>query len=445
MPSLHRRAALGFVALLAASAPAVAQESVVLAEEIKSGDCFRVDIGLTVEGKMKVERDGKLEPIGLKSKAAHAYVERVESPDSRGGIGNVLRHYSAAASDSDVGTDRSRRELPADRRLVVAKRTADGSLHYSPNGQLAREELELVAEHFDTMILPALLSGKETKVGDTWTVAPDAAQHACLFDGLIKSDLVGKLSWVKDGVAEFEINGKAEGTEHGAHARVVVAARGRFDVVGKRVTDLAWDQYDDRATGPASPATEVKANVVLKRAFLADEPKEVGADVRAKLPTEEKVTAALSRLRYTDSEGRYRFAYSRDWHVVGRTKDHLVLRLLDGGEFAAQATVTNWKKADPGKHATPEEFKGVIAKLNGWAPEQTLADGEMPAAGGKWVYRVVATGKQDGLAVVQSFFLTAGPNGEQVAVTVVTRKEKAEKVAGKDLGLVQAIELGAEK
>lgn len=444
MPTLRHRGWLGLVTLFAAAADAPAADtpaSAVLAEEVKAGDCFRVELALTVEGKLKVERDGKLDPLALRSKAAHLFTERVEATDGRGGIAKTVRAYTTAASDSEVGTERTKRELAADRRFVVAKRTADGPLCYSPDGPLAREELELVAEHFDTLVLPALLPGKEVKVGDTWPIAADAAQHACLFDGLVKHDLVGRLAGVADGVATFEINGKAEGVEHGAHTKLTIAAKGTFDLTTKRITGLTWDQYDDRATGPASPATEVRATLVLKRSLLADEPKEVGADARAKVGTDDKVPTALTDLRYADPDGRYKFTYPRDWHVVGRTKDHLVLRLLDRGEFAAQATVTSWKKAEPGKHATPDEFKTVIAKLPGWEPAELVADGEVPAGDGRWVYRVAANGKQDGLGVVQTFYLSAGPTGEQVAVTIVARKEKADKLGGRDAGLVQAIDL----
>lgn len=440
MPTIRHRGWLGLVTLFAAASPALAQDAVVLAEENKVGDCFRVELGLNLEGKMKVERDGKIEPSALRATATHAFLERVESLDSRGGIGNALRFYTLAVSDSQVDVERSKRELSAERKLIVAKRTLSGPLHFCPDGNLTREELELVAEHFDTMALSGLLPGKETKLGETWAIAADTAQQICLFEGLIKNELTGRLVSVKDGLAEFEIVGKAEGTEHGAHARLAVTAKGKFHLASKRITELSWEQYDDRATGPASPATEVKAKVTLKRTLLVEEPKELSAEVRARIPNDDKVTRGLTNLRYADADGRYRFAYARDWHVVGRTRDHLVLRLLEGGEFAAQATITAWNKAEPGKHATPEEFKAIIARMPGWEPERVVADGEIPASG-RWMYRVVAVGKQDGLSVVQSFFLTASPAGEQLAVTVVMRKEKADRAAGRDTALVQAIEL----
>ena len=430
--------------LLAAASVAPAQ-SIALSEQVAPGDCFRIDISLVVSGKMKVEREGKIEPIPLTAKASHSFLEQVEAVEARGGVGAALRFYQTAGSESEIGVDRAKRELTTDRRLIVSRRMPDGTLHYSPNGPLTREELDLVAEHFDTLCIPALIPGKDVKVDETWAIAPDAAQHVCLFQGLIKNELVGKLTEVKDGVATFTIQGRAEGVESGARVGLTVAAQGKYDVTTKRLVELIWEQLDDRDQGPASPATTVKARVEIKRTPLREKPSELGDAARAKVPAEGKIPELMLALRYTDPAGRYTFAHDRGWQVVGRTKDHLVLRLLDKSEFTAQATITNWRKADPGQHTSPAEFKEILAKLPGWQPDAPMIEGEVPSDSGRWIYRVAGKGKQDGQPVVQMFYLLAGPNGDQVAVTIVTRPEKAEKLSPKDLTLVNSIELPAKK
>lgn len=434
-----RRYLVGFVASWLISASAFAQ-GVMLGEEVKPGDHFRYEIALTVDGKMKVERNGRLDAITLKAKASHTFLERVDAADARGGGGRAIRHYSTATSEAEVASDRSKHELGADRRLVVAQRTTEGSLHFSPDGPLSRDELELVAEHFDTLCLPGLLPAMELKPGDTWKVGADAVQYACLFEGLIKAEVSGKFVEVKDGVAVFTITGTAEGVESGAQAKVAINATGKFDTAAKRITELTWEQTDDRAQGPATPASEVKAVITLKRAALADEPKELNAEARARVPADGKVPPLLVHLRYADPDGRYQFVYPRDWRIVGRTKDHLVLRLLDKGEFAAQAAITTWKKAEPGKHSEPGEFKKSLTLVPGWIVESILEDGVVPTEAGRWLYRVAAKGKQDGLPVVQTFHLLAGPNGDQVTVSVLVALEKAEKLGARDVALVNAIE-----
>lgn len=431
------------VFLLIGATTAVRADGTTLQEDIKPGDCFRYEIALDITGKMKVQRDNKIEDLPIRATARHEFVERTENPDAVGGIGMAVRHYQTATSTSESAGERTTRTLSAERRLIVAKRNARGTLHYSPTGPLSREELDLVAEHFDTLCLPALLSGQELNPGQSWAIRPEAAEHACLFDGLIKNELVGKLVEVTNGVAVFTIEGKAEGIEYGAHAKLTIAAKGKFDVASKRITELTWEQHDQRDLGPASPATELKASVTIKRTVVAEEPQELSSETRVKIPASNgSVPEDMIRLQYAAPAGQYRFQYARDWHIVGRTRDHLVMRLLDRGEFTAQATITTWKKADPGQHTAPAEFKGVLNQLPNWQAEQILADGEVPAGAGRWLYRVTAQGKQDGIAVVQSFYLLAGPTGEQVAVTVVTRQEKAVTLGERDRDLVKSIEVG---
>ena len=442
--ALRVRSAMGLVVAVLFTGSAFGQ-TVTLGEEVKPGELFRYELDLKLAGKMKVERQGKLDAIPFQAIATHKFVERIESGDARGGVGKVLRHYEVAKSNGDSGVDRTSRELAADRRIVIAQRTTDGSLHFSPDGPLYREELELVAEHFDTLCIPALLPNKELKIGDTWPIGAEASQHVCLFEGLIKSELVGKLTEIKDGQAVFTITGVAEGIEGGAHAKLSITATGTFAIATKRVVELKWEQSDDRAQGPASPATEVKAILTLKRTALSEEPKELNATVRAKIPADAKITDLVTMLRYADADGRYQFVYPREWHVVGRTKDHLVMRLLEKGEFTAQATMTTWKRATAGQHTPADEFKKLLANLPGWVPEAVTEDSVIPTDAGRWLYRVALKGKQDGLPVVQSFFLLAGPNGDQLAVTVLARQEQAAKVGTRDITLVNAIEFPTPK
>jgi hypothetical protein len=423
-------------AWLAFAFPAPAQ-TVPLAEDVKPGDCLRVEIDLAVTGKLKVLRDGKTESLRLEAKARHRFAEKVLAVDA-GLARKAVRQYDEAASATVVEADRADRQLAADRRVIVAQRKPDGLLCFNPAGPLTRDELQLVAEQFDTLSLPGLLPGKAVAVDDTWAVSNLAAQGLCQFDGLVAHTLTGKLVEVKDGAAWFAVEGTAEGIEQGAAVKLVVTARGKFDPASKRITELEWKQKDDRSQGPVSPASEVEAVVRLKRAAV-EEPKELAA---AALPAGETPPLLLTLLRHADADGRYEFLYPREWHVVGKTADHLVLRLIDRGELVAQATLTNWKKADAGKHADPAEFKKTLADLPGWETESVLSDGEIQTDPGRWLYRVTAKGKLDGLAVVQSYFLLAGPKGDQVVVTFAMKPDKADAVGTRDVSLVNAIEFG---
>lgn len=435
------RAAATLAAVLALTGPTPAQT--VNLTETPAADCTRCTLELNLAGNLLVVQENGKQPIRVEAKARHLFAERTITA-ADGMPLKSARHYDEAVASTVLGGVKIGRALPADRRLVVAQRSSEGLLCYAPAGPVTREELDLVTEHFNPQCLPGLLPGREVKVGDTWQLSPQAAQAACLFDGLIKHALTGKFVEVKDGLAVFTVEGTAEGIEQGAKVSLTIAATGRFDPATKRVVELTWKQKDERDQGPVNPASQVEATVTLKREAVAQVPAELADAALAVVPKEEP-QGLMTALRHADPQGRYQFVYPRDWHVTAQTEQHLVLRLIEKGEFITQATVSVWKKAEAGKHATPEEFKKAVGESPGWTVERVLEDVELPTDGGRWLYRVTAAGKFQDLPAVQSFHLLAGPQGDQVAVTFAMKPEKVKAVGTRDVGLVNAIEFGAKK
>ncbi|MBP3959640.1 hypothetical protein J8F10_30715 [Gemmata sp. G18] len=429
------RAAVTLIALIAFTP--VARAQVTLGEAPAAGECFRYSVELDLTGKLIVTQEGTKEPIRLDAKARHLFAERTLTT-ADGMPARSARYYDSAAASAVVSGDKADRALPTDRALIVAHRNSDGTFCFSPTGPLTRDELDLVTEHFNPQCIPGLLPNKAVNVGDSWTVAPAAVQAACLFDGLIKNGLTGKLTAAANGQATFTIEGTAEGIENGAKVTLTITATGTFDATAKRVTALTWKQKDDREQGPVAPASQVEVTVALKRAALAEVPKELTDAALAAVPKGD-VPAALALLRHADPKKRYELVYPRDWHVTGQTEQHLILRLLDKGEFIAQATFMVWKKADPGKHTPADEFKKAVGSTAGWVASRVIEDAETSSPDGRWMYRITAEGKMEELPVVQSFNLVAGPQGDQVAVTFAMKPDKAKAVGARDRELVNAL------
>jgi hypothetical protein len=431
---------LAVLAGLVISAPLFAQ-SVKLGEQLKPAEHFGYELSLKLDGTMKVFPNGKPQSLPMSGEAGIKFVERVEAPDAAGGAGKVVRYYTEAKAANNAGGEQRRVELSGERRLTLAVRQETETLHVCPNGPFTRDELDLVGDHFDTLALPLLLPNKELKEGDTWAVSDSGCQHALLFDGLSKNALKGTLTSVKDGVATFSIAGTAEGVEAAAGVKVSVTATGTFDVANGRITGLVWEQTDEREAGPVSPITEVKVKWTVKRTALADEPKELSAEARAKVPAD-KIPAEMTRLRHDG--GKYALAYPRGWMTVSNTAEHFIVRLITAGEPLAQATVSGWKKAEKGGHSTANEFKELIARVPGWEASEALADGEVKADG-KWVYRWSGKGKQHGNAVVQTFYLIAAPSGEQITVVFLCEPDKAAKLADREKEIIDGITFPSDK
>jgi hypothetical protein len=436
---------LGTVVVLLAGAGAATAETYPLTEQVKAGACFHVRLEMSLSGAIKVSRDGKPESLTLTAQATHDFSERVLAVGDKGLVEKSARAYETAAAVIKVEKETERKTLRKERRLIVAQRPKDQPLTYSPNGALTREELELVGDHFDTLCLTGLLPGKEVAVGDTWKVHNSAAQALCHFDGLTDQDLTCKLEEVKDHVARVSVAGPANGIEMGARVKLKVEATYRFDLSAKRLTWLEWKQTDERDQGPASPALTATSTTTLTRKPI-DRPDALADVALVAVPQDFKVPEALQAVEYHHPKGKFELNYARDWQVVGEPDSRLILRLMDRGDFVAQATLTPWTRAEKGKHLSADEFRAAMADTPGWEPEKELQAGEVPGGGdGRWVYRVSVLGKADGMAVLQNFYLVAGPNGDQVVVAVTLTPKKAEQLGSRDLSLAGSIELPAEK
>lgn len=429
---------LGLVIGLAAAGPASAQ-TYLLSETPKEGDCFRITAETNLTGTLKVTRDGKLASLKLTARNEHAFVEKVLAVD-RGKCQKSARHYQTAVSRSTVDADKVDRSLSDGRRLIVAQRTGDALFCYSPAGPLTRGELEVVSEHFETLHLPGLLPGKEVKVGDAWKIDAAAAQSVCLFDGLLSHELTGSLKEVSGQTAVVRVAGTAKGIEDGALVNLTVAADLHFDLTAKRIVAVAWGQKDVREQGPVSPAAEVETKTTLRREPLAAVPDELAPAALARVPSENDPPRSMQYVFHRDPAGRYQFLHSRDWRTVGQTDYHLIMRLLDRGDFVAQVTVAAWKNAGAGKHISPDEFEKLTASGTGWKPEEVVDRQEVPTDGDRWVYRVVARGELDGAKVVQSFYVLADASGEQVILTFTMKPTTADRLGTRDVALVNAIE-----
>src|SRR5262245_25935446 len=141
MNGWRMRAGVGLVLVLAAAAPA---QEVTLAEPLKAGDCFKVDLDMKLAGQMRFQRDGKVTPLKLTAQANHVFPERVLSVGKDGRPDKVARAYEKAKAVVTLAGDPSERTLRKERTLVVAQRDSkDVPLYYSPSGPLTRGELEL--------------------------------------------------------------------------------------------------------------------------------------------------------------------------------------------------------------------------------------------------------------------------------------------------------------
>lgn len=414
-------------------------ESYSLTETPKVGDCYRIHLDMTLSGEIRVIKDNKPASLKLEAKAVHDFPERILVVSPKGMPQKTARYYETAQAKITVGGDVAERTLRNDRRLLIAQRYLDQSLIYNPVGQLLREEVELTSEHFDTIDITGLLPGQAVPVGETWKVPNAIVQALCNFEGLTSQDLTCKLEEVKDDIARVSFSGPAAGIDLGAMAKLTISGTYRFDLQQHRLVSLEWKQQDDREQGPVSPATKVESTTTLTRTLI-DQPTSLSDVALLGVPDGFEPPPSMTQLYYRDPKGRFETVFGREWQVVGQTPEHLILRLMDRGDFVAQATITPWTKADPGNHLSAEAFRSAMAKTTGWEQAEELQAGVVPSEGGRWTYRISAVGKMDGIKVMQNFYLVAGANGDQVVLAFTMTQAQAEKLGTRDLSIAGSID-----
>jgi hypothetical protein len=415
-----------------------------LTEAPPAGKYFHVRLHMKLAGEMRFRQESKWSSLKQQATAEHDFLERVLDVGPGGLARKAARYYRTAKASISVGPNTAAKSVRPERRLLVAQRVGDQGLCYSPAGPLTREDLELT-EHFDTLCLPGLLPGKKVAVGATWKVANPVVQALCNFEGLTSQDLVCKLEKVAGQVAHVSVSGKVAGIDTGAMVKMTIQAAYQFDLKAGRLTVLDWKQTDVRDQGPASPASTAEIAIRLERAAIPAA-EELSDLALASVPDQLDPPLPLTQVYYLDKEKRFELLHSREWRTVGLTDKQLILRLMDRGDFVAQATITPWSKAAAGKHLAAKEFESAMAEIPGWEQDQVLQTGEVKTGEkGRWVYRVSALGKLDGLKVLQNFYLVASPAGEQVVVTFTMTEAQAQKVGARDLTLVGSLDFPASR
>ena len=119
------------------------------------------------------------------------------------------------------------------------------------------------------------------------------------------------------------------------------------------------DQKDERGPGPVSPASalELTVKVTCTPLEAVNELSDVILVPVRDVPPPRQCTDLFLK----DSKDRFELVHAREWHLVGRSEEHVVLRLMDRGEFVAQVSIAPWKKAEPGQHLSPEDVKSIVA------------------------------------------------------------------------------------
>lgn len=405
-----------------------------LVENLSEHAVVANEVSMRLEGTTALDRGGRLETVPIVATGRHSYLERATSKST------THRYYKQAQSETQIGIERWSKSLPESLRtfaLIGDPHTA------STTRPMTRDELSLVAEHFDACRIQRLLPRAAVQLNQPWPIDDKAVAGLCLFNPLSSHALQGKLVEVTDSTATFTLEGIASGFEHGSKIEATISARGEFDRKQQIVRSLRWEQTDRREQGPISPAMEARIVIEVNRSIEGENSGQLSDESIKQFHVESARSDPGFGQLLLHQHPEFTLHHDRAWHAVVDTEKHVVLRLVIGGELIAQATITPWQRAAADRGT--KEFIAALAQQPGWVPQKIVEQRDITGASGTRIFRYAALGKQDGQEAEQAFHLITAKDGRQLVLTAVSPAAKASKLAGGDIELAKSLIFPAPK
>ncbi|MBA4030052.1 MAG: hypothetical protein C0478_04035 [Planctomyces sp.] len=428
--------------LMAHGAQAAGDEVVAKLDE--PADDFRVfGIGARIEVNGQVQtRDekGGAQALPLKLTAGISFRERrLLGPGRDAEALRSLREYEQTTAEIVVGGEASRRQLADKLRLIVAQGRTEGIELYSLGGPMTTDEMELLQTPGDTLSLIALLPGREVKVGETWTpdywVLPMFMAVEAVVDQKLTCTFVG----LTGNLARISFTGELNGAIDGATTKVSVEGNLDFDIVTKSIAEVELAQVEKRSIGAVSPGLDITARLRLRRR-PAQIPGRVGdqqfVDEATKLPTTQQM-----RVRF-DAPWGLTILHGRAWQLYHETQQVAIFRKVKDGQFIAQCNISPLASAPAGSHLPEADFESDIRTALGDRLKTMPKKEVIPAANGRFVYRVVAQGLQKEQAITWIYFLVAERTGRQTSLLFSLDSALLEKFGKDDLEFVEGLSFG---
>jgi hypothetical protein len=316
---------------LAPGGHAEAQEAVTLAEEFKPDHLSRVDVSVTLTGRLAVpvEKGKPPQLVTMTGKSQVVYDERVLPPDAPGTFKTVrgYREVDFIRVLGDVKQDAGIR--PSVRRMVMIK-TDRRRAPFSPDGPLTWGEIDVVrTDIFNPAVVPGLLPRGPVRKGQSWKMGAEAIAELTDMEKVDSGEITVEFSGVAEvarrKVARLQISGSVRGVNEDGPNSQRLEGHAFFDLDGGFLSYLSLKGTHELLDGKGQTVGRVEGKFTMNRSLLTAMPADL-SDASLK-GLDLKPTPENTLLFYDDERLGVRFLYPRGWRigaVQGRqvTLDH---------------------------------------------------------------------------------------------------------------------------
>lgn len=413
-----------------------------LVEDPRAERLLEVTVSLEVKGRLLAPVGiDRVVPLPLLATARLAWQTRRLKPvgDFHGSL-RAVRSFQTAVSSVRVDRRTTESSLSPSRRTIVSEGTPSGLRHYSLEGPLSGDEIELLDFPADPLALLGLLPLGQVPHDHSWTPGRWTLPLVTGLDAVTGGTLKGRLVKVTDTTAEALIEGTADGAAGGARSKVTFSGTLLFDHRLGFLKQARITIEEHRQAGPVSPGLQVVAQVRIDRKPVTGsvrlQPQIV--DICPKRPTAARLQLTLQ------TPGRGRLRHDRNWHIFHQTPDVAILRRLENGQLIAQCNLSKAPKLTAGKMTPRDEFlRDVKAALGPRLRElvsvEPLRSRATPTAGRGW--RVTATGIDHGLPMHWFYYLCTHPSGRQLSLVFAVETDRIKAWRNRDRSIVSQLEI----
>jgi hypothetical protein len=432
--------ALASPILCAAEPPA--ETSIDLTPRVGPNDLAQVTIELECGGTMQArendEAKGEVKTLPMSVSAKLVYDEHRVAPTAGNLAKRAIRYYDEAAAVIKVENGGLTPKLGDDHRLVVAENPGGRLSFAAAQGQLDRQELDLIDVTGDTLAIDGLLPNRPVSPNATWSADPNTMAAILSMDSVAAAQVENVLDKFNSDFALVRIAGAVVGTADGSTTEMEVRGVYLFDRKLERITRFNLAVKEKRSIGGATPGLDGVAKLRVNV-----QPIESSANLApaAIASVQSSHRLQLDMLRLEPEKQGFRVLHDRRWIVTNNDRESTTLRRVEGGDVLAQCTITSLPSKSAGRQTTLDEFERDIRLALKDNFGELVSSRQWANTFGHHCLEVIVRGTADSVPIEWHYYLVAPDAGNRVSIAVTIQGENVNRLAAADRTLVNALEL----
>ncbi|MEM9657884.1 MAG: hypothetical protein AAF961_05930 [Planctomycetota bacterium] len=355
-----------------------------------------------------------------------------------GGPRRSLRRYGAATATLKADDAGLQRDLPTDRRTVVAAIEEGKFVLNGLDAPLTRDERDLVAVIGDTLSIDQLLPGRDVHAGEPWSHEDAAIGSLLAMDHVAVCEASSVMVGAEGHQVRIKLSGTIHGSVDGSATEAELRAEYLYDLDDGRITKFNLAVKENRKVGEIAPGLDVVAKLSVIVTPLGDEQQPFDQK-----QLERATAAPLSELRelvVDSAKTGYRFRHRDDWYATAEQPRRRSLRLLRDGAMLAHCNVRALPARSPRDVATVEELEADVRRSLGDRLANVAAAREWDTSAGHRCLAVFANGAVQGIPLQWRYYLIAEPNQPLISIETTVERSELDRFADADRTVVDTLE-----